>query len=145
MTAKCEVGEDWTKCWRQSCEREKGCIAKLACASAETEFHTHEAPAGEGGGTGMTPTHLLAILEGLDVPNPRWWALQSPENLRALGKAISDQANIRCINEADESNLEEVDAACIRWLRNAALDQGKDGETASRLLEIVKDLLSIYA
>lgn len=48
------------------------------------------------------------------------------------------------IKEADESNLEDVDYVCVRWLRDAADDHGKEGETARKLLEIIKELLDIY-
>lgn len=40
----------------------------------------------------MTPAHLKALLEGLDVPSPEWWMVQPPEKLKMLGKSISDQA-----------------------------------------------------
>lgn len=40
----------------------------------------------------MTMSHLIALLEGLEVPNPELWVIQNPEALRALGKSISDTA-----------------------------------------------------
>lgn len=54
----------------------------------------------------MTPMHLSALLEGLDVPNPEWWMFQPPEALRALGKAISDQAK----RSKDDDNIERLGA-----------------------------------
>ncbi len=49
----------------------------------------------------MTINHLLELLEGLDVPNPQWWAIKPPWVLRSLGKAISGQAKrLAEINEA---------------------------------------------
>ena len=35
---------------------------------------------------------LMALLKGLDVPDPIWWLRQSPEALEALGRAVSGQA-----------------------------------------------------
>lgn len=32
---RCEVDEDWQKCWRQSCKHERACIRKAACAPAD--------------------------------------------------------------------------------------------------------------
>jgi hypothetical protein len=39
----------------------------------------------------------------------------------------------------------DIDALCIRWLRGVSHDQGKEGEHAEKLLEVVAELLGIYA
>ncbi len=49
----------------------------------------------------MSINHLLELLEGLEVPNPQWWASKPPGVLRSLGKAISGQAKrLAEINES---------------------------------------------
>mgnify|MGYP006877781003 CR=1 FL=1 len=63
----------------------------------------------------MTPTHLMALLEGLDVPNPQWWAMQPPDALRALGKAISDQAK----QAVPDDRIERLGAAIGMAARHA--------------------------
>ena len=35
---------------------------------------------------------LIALLEGLEVPNHEWWISQCPDALRVLGVAIASQA-----------------------------------------------------
>lgn len=62
----------------------------------------------------MTTTHLHALLEGLDVPNPDWWMMQPPEALRALGKAISDQAKWATHGDGIEQMAAQIRIAAAR-------------------------------
>lgn len=47
-----------------------------------------------------------------------------------------------CANLVDEC---DVDALCIHWLRGVGISNGKEGEQAQKLLEVVAELLNIYA
>lgn len=63
----------------------------------------------------MTLMHLRALLEGLDVPDPGWWVVQTPDALRALGKAISDQAKLASLEDGivDYDAGQSEFSACI--------------------------------
>jgi hypothetical protein len=39
----------------------------------------------------------------------------------------------------------DIDSLCIRWLRAMTHDHGKDGERAEKLIEVVTEMLDIYA
>ena len=43
------------------------------------------------------------------------------------------------INECEDES--EIDYACFTWLKLLCMDFGKDGERASKLLDIVRDIL----
>jgi hypothetical protein len=36
--------------------------------------------------------HFLALMEGLEIPNPEWYLQQHPEVLMRIGRAIAHQA-----------------------------------------------------
>lgn len=36
--------------------------------------------------------HFLALMDGLEIPNPEWYLKQNPEILRKVGAAIAHQA-----------------------------------------------------
>ena len=50
----------------------------------------------------------------------------------------SFQQEVDCVN--DES---EIDGLCISWLRMVAMDNGKEGKAADKLLDCIELLLSI--
>ncbi len=55
--------------------------------------------------------NLLALLEGLEVPNPCLWASQEdPETLRLLGAAICNQAKL--VKESGIKEVSTVECGC---------------------------------
>jgi hypothetical protein len=46
---------------------------------------------------------------------------------------------MKCQDECD------IDSLCLRWLRGMSHDHGKAGEHAEKLLEVVGEMLDIYA
>lgn len=49
------------------------------------------------------------------------------------------------VARATDNSCEEVDIVCLRWLEGATHGHGKDGETARKLLAIVRELIDIDA
>ena len=49
------------------------------------------------------------------------------------------------VARATDNNYEEVDIVCLQWLEGATHGHGKDGETARKLLAIVRELIDIDA
>lgn len=49
------------------------------------------------------------------------------------------------VARATDNNYEEVDIVCLQWLEGITYGHGKDGETARKLLAIVRELVDIDA
>ena len=49
------------------------------------------------------------------------------------------------VARATDNNYEEVDIVCLQWLEDITYGHGKDGETARKLLAIVRELIDIDA
>ena len=49
------------------------------------------------------------------------------------------------VARATDNNYEEVDIVCLLWLEGITYGHGKDGETARKLLAIVRELIDIDA
>jgi len=51
---------------------------------------------------------------------------------------------IEAVDFCGEGYESEIDTLCLRWLKDAAKDSGKEGEQAQALLDQVAKLLEIY-
>ena len=41
--------------------------------------------------------HLVALMEGLEIPDPDFWSKRTPDELKLVGKTIARQANLHLV------------------------------------------------